>query len=61
MTAGVSGWLGPYCQNSDLKDPFGKEMEYTTPGEDGPFDLLSYGKDGKPGGTAVDADIAYKP
>jgi general secretion pathway protein G len=58
---GTNGWLGPYCQKSDLKDPFGKDMQYTVPGEDGPFDLISYGKDGKPGGSAVDADIVYAP
>ena len=56
---GISGWLGPYGSAKDLKDQFGKSLEYRTPGEDGPFDLLSYGKDGKPGGSSVDADIPY--
>lgn len=58
---GINGWLGPYGSEKDLKDQFGKPLEYRNPGEDGPFDLLSYGKDGKPGGTSVDADIPYKP
>jgi len=57
---GISGWLGPYGGQKDLKDQFGKPLEYRSPGEDGPFDLLSYGKDGKPGGSSVDADIPYK-
>lgn len=58
---GISGWLGPYGSEKDLKDQFGKPLEYRNPGEDGPFDLLSYGKDGRPGGTSVDSDIPYKP
>jgi len=29
------------------------------PGENGAFDLLSYGKDGQPGGEGLDADITY--
>jgi general secretion pathway protein G len=57
---GVSGWLGPYGSTSDLKDPWKKSLEYNTPGEDGPFDLKSLGKDGRPGGGNVDADIVYK-
>ena len=30
---------------------------YRSPGADGPYDLLSLGADGKPGGDGVDADI----
>lgn len=56
---GRSGWLGPYGKESDLKDQWGKPFEYTVPGQDGPFDLKSYGKDGKPGGSSIDADIVY--
>lgn len=57
----TSGWLGPYTREDQLKDPFNHELQYTVPGEDGPFDLISYGKDGKPGGESVNADIRYKP
>ncbi len=57
----ISGWLGPYGGAKDLKDPWGKPLVYQTPGEEGPFDLMSYGKDGKGGGTSVDADIKFKP
>ena len=57
----LDGWLGPYGSATDFKDAFGKELQYTVPGEDGPFDLLSYGKDGKPGGSSTDADIRFKP
>lgn len=57
---GISGWLGPYADDKDLKDPWKKNLEYRTPGEDGPFDLISYGKDGQPGGTSYNADISNK-
>lgn len=56
----ISGWLGPYGKAADLKDPFNKPLQYTVPGEDGPFDLVSYGKDGQPGGSSVDADLKYE-
>lgn len=58
---GKSGWLGPYVREADLKDPFNNALQYRVPGEDGPFDLLSLGKDRQPGGDSVDADIPYAP
>ncbi|WP_147653452.1 type II secretion system major pseudopilin GspG [Vulcaniibacterium gelatinicum] len=57
---GASGWLGPYAKESELKDPWNRPFEYRVPGDGRPFDLLSYGKDGQPGGTSVDADIVYE-
>lgn len=57
---GISGWLGPYADDKDLKDQWKKALEYRAPGEDGPFDLISYGKDGQPGGTSYNADISNK-
>jgi general secretion pathway protein G len=56
----ANGWLGPYAKEAELKDPWNHAYEYKTPGEDKAFDLLSYGKDGKPGGTSVDADIPFE-
>lgn len=38
-------------------DPWGKEYVYLSPGVHGAFDVMSYGKDGKQGGTGDDADI----
>lgn len=58
--ADAAGWLGPYTKEAQLKDPWNHPIEYRQPGESGPFDLVSYGKDGKPGGTSVDADIKYE-
>ena len=39
------------------RDPWGGEYQYLSPGVHGAFDLFSYGADGRPGGTGVDADI----
>jgi general secretion pathway protein G len=38
-------------------DPWGRPYVYRSPGESGPFDLLSLGADGAPGGEGLDADI----
>ena len=56
----ASGWLGPYAKTAELNDPWNHPFEYKVPGEGKAFDLLSLGKDGKAGGTSVDADIAFE-
>ncbi len=38
-------------------DPWGKPYQYLNPGIKGEIDVFSFGADGKPGGTGVDADI----
>ncbi len=50
-------WSGPYLRKSVPPDPWGRPYLYKVPGTKGEFDLISYGKDGKPGGTGEDADI----
>jgi general secretion pathway protein G len=55
----LSGWLGPYGSAKDLKDPFNKPLQYAVPGQDSEFDLISYGKDGQPGGSSINADIRF--
>lgn len=54
----ASGWLGPYAKESELRDPWNKPFEYRVPGENGAFDLISYGKDGRPGGDSYNRDIS---
>jgi len=51
-------WEGPYLAKDVPSDPWGNPYVYKTPGEHGEYDLLSYGKDGKPGGTEENSDIA---
>ncbi|HEX4152462.1 MAG TPA: type II secretion system major pseudopilin GspG [Steroidobacteraceae bacterium] len=50
-------WGGPYLKKSVPSDPWGRPYLYENPGSHGDFDLQSYGKDGRPGGTGEDADI----
>jgi general secretion pathway protein G len=58
--AGVSGWLGPYAKPAEFSDPWGHAIEYRVPGEGRPFELISLGKDGQPGGDSYNADIRYE-
>ena len=56
--SGVSGWLGPYAKAEELKDPWHRPLALRAPGDNGaPFQVVSLGKDGQPGGEGVDADI----
>ena len=57
---GAIGWLGPYARDPELNDPWNEPIRYTVPGETGPFGLSSLGADRQPGGSSVDADIAYE-
>lgn len=50
-------WEGPYLKKGVPRDPWGNAYVYKIPGEHGDYDLLSYGKDGQPGGTGEAADI----
>lgn len=50
-------WRGPYLRKAVPQDPWGNPYVYRSPGEHGEYDLLSYGKDGRPGGTGDAADI----
>ena len=52
-----SSWKGPYLKKIIPSDPWGNAYVYRQPGAKGEFDLVSYGRDGKPGGTGEDADI----
>jgi general secretion pathway protein G len=38
-------------------DPWGQPYQYASPGRHGPFDVYSYGADGREGGEDEDADI----
>src|SRR5277367_3769903 len=41
------------------KDPWNNPYQYVSPGADGrEYDIISYGRDGKPGGDGYDADIS---
>ncbi len=49
----VVGWKGPYLKEREIPlDPWGNEYVYKCPGDHDPlpYDLVSYGRDGKEGG-----------
>jgi general secretion pathway protein G len=50
-------WSGPYLKKSVPMDPWGRPYVYRTPGQKSEFEVFSYGRDGKPGGSGDDADI----
>jgi len=54
-----TNWRGPYTRKPIPLDPWGAAYLYLSPGQVNPngYDLLTYGADGKPGGTGEDADI----
>jgi len=50
---------GGYLEGTVIKDPWGNPYEYFSPGSDGSdYEIISYGYDGKQGGTGRDADIS---
>ncbi len=50
-------WSGPYLKKAPPADAWGQAYQYKSPGEHGDFDLYSFGKDGRSGGSAENADI----
>ena len=58
QTPGVSAWNGPYLRGGNVpNDPWTHGYVYRSPGEHGPYDILSYGSDGQEGGSGNAADI----
>jgi general secretion pathway protein G len=55
---GGTGWNGPYLKGNVVpNDPWGKAYVYRSPGQHGPYDVMSYGADGQEGGSGAAADI----
>jgi len=50
-------WNGPYLRKDVVPDPWGHAYLYRAPGSKSEFEILSYGRDGQPGGAGLDADI----
>ena len=56
--SGLANWNGPYIRDAKLlKDPWSNDFIYRAPGEKGPFDILSFGADGKEGGEGENKDV----
>ncbi len=56
-TASGDRWDGPYLKKEVPRDPWGNPYVYRSPGDREPYELMSYGADGVPGGTGDNADI----
>ena len=54
---GTPKWDGPYLEKTVPLDPWGRPYVYLSPGEHGDIDISSTGRDGRPGGEGLDADI----
>ncbi|WP_041954533.1 type II secretion system major pseudopilin GspG [Bradyrhizobium japonicum] len=60
-TPGVAAWNGPYLKGGNVpSDPWNHAYVYRTPGEHGPYDIVSYGADGQEGGSGTSADISLE-
>jgi general secretion pathway protein G len=55
--ATLDRWDGPYIKKELPEDPWGKPYVYKSPGDHGPYDIISYGADGVPGGEGDNRDI----
>jgi len=55
---GAERYNGPYLTKLP-DDPWGRPYVYVYPGDTHPYELLSYGRDGEPGGEGPDADISF--
>ncbi|MCF2948445.1 type II secretion system major pseudopilin GspG [Paraglaciecola aquimarina] len=52
-------WDGPYMPKDIPLDPWGKEYVLVVAENGIEFSLISYGKDGEPGGEGEDEDVEY--
>lgn len=55
---GAGRWNGPYLEGGLPLDPWGHPYVYRAPAEGAPYEILSLGADGRPGGEGEDADIS---
>ena len=53
---GAEKWNGPYLDKAVPNDPWGRPYLYRATEDD--FEIVSYGKDGQPGGSGSAADIS---
>ncbi len=61
QTPGVAAWNGPYLKGGAVpNDPWNHGYIDRSPGEHGPYDIVSYGADGQEGGSGNAADISLE-
>ncbi len=53
-----SAWNGPYVKSGgSFLDPWNNPYQYRSPADSKPYEIISLGRDRKPGGTNQDADL----
>ena len=55
--ANEAKWQGPYLAKKVPNDPWGKPYQYKMPGEQGDYDVWSFGNDGNSGGSGEASDV----
>jgi general secretion pathway protein G len=56
--AAAQRWNGPYLRKPDMiKDPWGREYQYRTPGEHAEVEVFTLGADNVTGGTGENQDL----
>jgi general secretion pathway protein G len=57
--SGAEVWNGPYVKGARVPaDPWGHPYHYRSPAEKAAYEIISYGADGREGGTGTAADIS---
>ena len=55
---GAASWNGPYLRTGNVpNDPWTNPYTYRSPGQHGPYDIASFGSQGREGGTGSAASI----
>jgi general secretion pathway protein G len=53
----ITNWKAGGYLDRIPKDPWGNPYQYLNPGNNGEIDIYTLGRDGRPGGEGIDADI----
>jgi general secretion pathway protein G len=55
----IQAWSGPYLKGGKVPaDPWGHGYQYRSPTERAPYEIVSYGSDGREGGTGTAGDVS---
>ena len=55
----VQAWSGPYLKGGQVPlDPWGNPYQYRSPVERTQYEILTFGSDGREGGTGIAADVS---
>ncbi|MDL1863292.1 type II secretion system protein GspG [Betaproteobacteria bacterium PRO7] len=57
--ANTPRWMGPYLKKDPPLDPWGRPYIYRTSPATGEYELMSLGKDGRPGGEGENVDVKH--